>query len=121
MSFPHEVGSASMRSQLGIKSEDPRIFRPVTMREALAAAKTVARDECIDSWMAGILCVGLPLDLMPSHLTPRKQDLAAALGVSVRTVRRREIDWECHPRQDTRWLLVHRAFRLIVARRGAAQ
>lgn len=111
-------GPASIRAQVGIVSEDPRIFRPIKLREALAVARLLKKDEQIPEDVRDVLEVGIPLDLMPAHLTPRKTELAEALNVSTRTIRRREILWELAD-QRLRFDLVHRASRLVFAERGA--
>lgn len=112
------VGSASLRSQIGIEAEDPRIFRPISVTEALEVARIIKADETIDEEIRDCIEVGIPLDLMPSHLTPRKETLAEALRVSVRTIRRRELAWELSD-QRIRFELVHRASRLVFANRGS--
>ena len=112
------VGSASLRSQIGIAAEDPRIFRPISVAEALDVARIIKADTSIDEDIREVVEVGIPLDLMPAHLTPRKELLAEALRVSVRTIRRRELAWELCD-QKVRFDLVHRASRLVFANRGS--
>lgn len=112
------VGSASLRSQIGIEAEDPRIFRPISVAEALEVARIIRADTSIEEEIREVVEVGIPLDLMPAHLTPRKEILAEALRVSVRTIRRRELAWELCD-QRVRFDLVHRASRLVFANRGS--
>lgn len=112
------VGSASLRSQIGIEAEDPQIFRPISVTEALEVARIIKADETIEEEIREVIEVGIPLDLMPSHLTPAKSALAEALGVSVRTIRRRELAWETAD-QRLRFDLVHRASRIVFTERGA--
>jgi hypothetical protein len=112
------VGSASLRSQIGIAAEDPRIYRPISVAEALDAARIIKADTSIEEDIRDVIEVGIPLDLMPAHLTPRKELLAEALRVSVRTIRRRELAWELCD-QRIRFDLVHRASRLVFANRGS--
>ena len=112
------VGSASLRSQIGIAAEDPRIFRPISVAEALEVASIIKADTSIEEDIRDVIEVGIPLDLMPAHLTPRKELLAEALRVSVRTIRRRELAWELCD-QRVRFDLVHRASRLVFANRGS--
>ena len=119
MSRAEIPGSASVRSQVGILPEDPAIFRPIMLEEALAAARIIGRDSQIQDEIRCILDVGIVLDLMPGHLTPRKAALSEALTLSVRTIRRREIAWELGD-QRSRFDLVHRASRLVFANRGAS-
>lgn len=110
-------GAASIRSQVGIVPEDPEVFRPIEIKEALEAVGILERDETISEEIRALLSVGILLDLMPGHLTPRKSMIAERLRVSVRTIRRREIDWELvDPR--IRFDLTHRASRLVIAARG---
>ena len=119
MSRAEIPGSASVRSQVGILPEDPAIFRPIMLEEALAAARIIGRDSQIEDEIRCILDVGIVLDLMPGHLTPRKAALSEALTLSVRTIRRREIAWELGD-QRARFDLVHRASRLVFDNRGAS-
>jgi len=112
------VGSASLRSQIGIAAEDPRIFRPISVIEALDVARIIKADTSIEEDIRDVIEVGIPLDLMPAHLTPKKEILAEALRVSVRTIRRRELAWELCD-QRVRFDLVHRASRLVFANRGS--
>ena len=112
------VGSARLRSQIGIAAEDPRIFRPISVAEALDVARIIKADTSIEEDIRDVIEVGILLDLMPAHLTPRKEILAEALRVSVRTIRRRELAWELCD-QRVRFDLVHRASRLVFANRGS--
>ena len=111
-------GAASIRSQVGIQAEDPAIFRPIEVDEAIEAARVLKRDETISEEIRDLLEVGIALDLMPGHLTAPKTAIAERLRVSVRTIRRREIDWELVD-QRIRFDLTHRAARLVFAARGA--
>jgi hypothetical protein len=113
-----EPGSVSIRAQVGIRAEDPRVFRPIRLTEALRVARIIAADESIPEEIRGLVEVGIPLDLMPGHVTPAKAALSEALRVSVRTVRRRELAWELCD-QRVRFDLVHRASRLVFAERGS--
>ena len=113
-----EPGAVSVRSQVGIEQEDPRIFHPIRLAEALKVARILKRDDALPEDIRDIIEVGIPLDLMPAHVTPAKSDLAEALGVSVRTIRRRELAWETSD-QRLRFDLVHRASRLVFTERGA--
>jgi hypothetical protein len=111
-------GAASIRTQVGIRSEDPRVFRPIRLTEALRAARIIRADETLSEEIRALVEVGIPLDLMPGHVTPPKAALAEALRVSVRTIRRRELAWETAD-QRLRFDLVHRAARLVFAERGS--
>lgn len=113
-----EPGAVSVRAQVGIEQEDPRVFHPIRLAEALKVARILKRDETLPEEIREILEVGIPLDLMPGHVTPAKSALAEALGVSVRTIRRRELAWETAD-QRLRFDLVHRASRLVFTERGA--
>lgn len=113
-----EPGAVSIRSQVGIRAEDPRVFRPIRLAEALKVARIIRADETIPEEIRALVEVGIPLDLMPGHVTPAKAALAEALRVSVRTVRRRELAWETAD-QRLRFDLVHRAARLVFAERGS--
>lgn len=111
-------GAVSIRSQVGIRPEDPRVFRPIRLAEALRVARLIRADESIPEEIRALVEVGIPLDLMPGHVTPVKTALAEALRVSVRTIRRRELAWELAD-QRLRFDLVHRAARLVFAERGS--
>ena len=114
----HEPGSQSIRAQLGIAQEDARIFRPNRLIECLRVARIIRDDESITPEVRRLVEVGIVLDLMPGHLRPRRERMAAALGCSVRTVVRREIEWEAVCVLE-RFELVRRACRLIVSMRAA--
>lgn len=111
-------GSVSIRTQLRIATEDPRIFRPIEIAEAIEVARIIRRDVQIPEEIRPVLETGICLDLMPGHLTPRKSLIAEALRVSVRTVRRHELAWELND-QRLRFDIVHRAARLVFANRGS--
>lgn len=118
MSRIDEPGSQSIRAQIGIRTEDPAIFHPITLDEALEVAKIVSGDESLEREYARAAEIGIVLDLMPGDLTPRKESVARALGLSVRTIRRRELVWELSNQID-RFAMVMRALRLLIAKRGA--
>jgi hypothetical protein len=110
-------GSVSLREQLGIEQEDPKIFKPITLEESMEAAKVVAADTTIDDDLRPCIEIGIILDLMPAHLTPRKERIARAMNISARTVRRRELDWELlDPLQ--RFDLVRNALRVVITGRA---
>ena len=111
-------GTQSVRAQLGIAPEDPRVYRPVELTEALDAARLIARDSTLDQRARSIAEVGITLDLMPGHRTPKKSTLAAVMSLSSKTVRRREIAWEMGD-QVARFDAVARAVRVVFAARGA--
>lgn len=112
-----EPGSESIRRQLGIRAEDPRVFRPYTLTEAIDAARLMESDEAIADEVRQMLSVGLAYDLMPAHLMPRVEQVAGRLGTSVRRVRRYRLLWETVD-PDVRFNVVRRACRLILAWRG---
>ena len=111
-------GSVSLREQLGISQEDPKVFKPITLEEAIQAARVIADDTTIQPEMRPRVEVGLILDLMPAHLTPRKEIIAKALDLSPRTIRRRELEWESFD-QIERFDLVRHALRVVIATRAA--
>lgn len=113
-----EPGAEALRAQLGVEPEDPSVFRPPTLDECVDAMRIVLRDSALTVRLRAHAEVGLILDLMPDHLTPRRVDLARRLGCAPRTVRRRELAWEgCDSIQ--RHQIVHRAIRLLLAMRAA--
>ena len=113
-----EPGSEAIRSQMAIAQEDPTIFRANTLTESLRVARIIRDDEEIVPRVRRLVEVGIVLDLMPGHLRPRRDRMARALGCTVRTVLRREIEWEGIDPLN-RFVLVHRACRLILAMRAA--
>ena len=113
-----ELGAEALRVRLGIAQEDPKVFRANSLEESVAVARIIRDDEEFPREMRGVVEVGIVLDLMPDHLTPRRDALARRLGCSVKTVRRRELAWEgLDP--NVRFALVHRASRLVIALRAA--
>ena len=114
----HEPGSQSIRAQLGIAQEDARIFRPNQLIECLRVARIIQKDESITPDVRRLVVVGVVLDLMPGHLRPRRERMAAALGCSVRTVVDLEIEWEAVCALE-RFHLVRRASQAILCMRAA--
>ncbi len=110
-------GTASIRAQIGIVQEDPRVFHPFTIEEAIRAADAISIDSTIPNPVRRLLRVGIALDLRPGHLTPTKSALGRALDLDRRTVAAREGLWECLDpilRAD----LVGRAAAMILLRRA---
>jgi hypothetical protein len=115
----YEPGAEAIRIALGIEQEDPQVFRPNTFDESLKAARIIRDDDELTRAVRGLVEVGLVLDTMPDHLQPRRADMARRLGVTVRTIRRRELRWEgIDP--VLRAELVRRAMRLVISCRAAA-
>lgn len=113
----HSVGVSSMRTQLGIRKNDVQFFVPVTIKEALAAAAIMRGDALIRPSVRKLLDVGLILELVPSSLLPSRSDIARSLAISVRTLRRRELLWECLDPVD-RFGMTQWSYRLVVALRA---
>ena len=112
-----EPGAQSVRRMLGIRPEDPRIFKPYSLGEAVAAARIICGDDALDGGVRMLVPVGLAYDLCPAHLMPEAGTLAASLSVSVRRIRRHRLIWETVD-PALRFALVRRACRLILAWRG---
>lgn len=112
-----EPGAASVRAQLGIAEGDGMVFRPYTLDEALRAAQIIVRDASIPLEVRSLIPVGLASDLRPAHLMPRAEELGFALRMKAGTVRTRRLLWELVD-ERTRFDLVHRACRMILAWRG---
>jgi len=112
-----EPGSQSIRRMLGIRPEDPKVFRPYTVPEAVAAAAIISADGGIAAEVRAMIPVGLAYDLCPAHLMPDCAEVATRLRVSPRRVRRQRLIWETVD-PDLRFALVRRACRLILAWRG---
>jgi hypothetical protein len=112
-----EPGSQSVRSQLGIEQEDPRVFRPYTLDEALRTAQILYRDETLPIAIRSLIHVGIVLDLMPAHLAPETAVLGKCLRMKPGTVRTRRLLWELVDERE-RFDLVRRACGMILAWRG---
>ena len=110
-------GSASVRSQLGIVAEDPRVFRPYAVEELSRAAEIIARDQTISDHVRRLIPIGVVYDLRPAHLMPRVEMMAVRLGCSVRRIRRDLIAWEVVDPID-RFEIARRACGMILAWRG---
>ena len=113
-----EIGSASIRSRLGIVQEDPDVFRPWEPELALRAGRILERDETIPPAVRRLVALGIVLDLRPGDLTPRRRDLARLLEISVATVHRREARWESVD-PAVRFDLVRRAVSMALQWRAA--
>lgn len=114
-----EPGISAIRSQLGVVAEDPRIFKAYSEDEAIRAARTIAEDDLLDRRVRRLVAVGIPFDLRPAHLMPRVDRFAARIKRSPERVRSDLILWESLD-PVTRFDLVHRAVRMILAWRAAA-
>lgn len=111
------VGSACFRRTLGIGQDEPRVFKPVTLDEAVAAASIVSTDVSVRDART-CARVGIVYDLMPLHIRPQRSRLAKALRIGEATVRRKELEWEACP-PVLRFDLVRRAMRSVIALRAA--
>ena len=89
-----EPGTASVRAQAGIVAEDPAIFRPYTIREAVRCADVIARDGAIPNDVRELLRVGLSYDLRPGHLRPRMDELLGPTKRSPQRIKRDRLRWE---------------------------
>jgi ABC-type multidrug transport system ATPase subunit len=114
-----EPGVVSVRSQIGIVAEDPRIFRPYTVDEALRCAAILRRDLEIPGTVRRLLSVGLPFDLLPGHLSPSEEALGRRLRIRASLVEDRRVLWEC-VEPGIRFDLARRASAMILVWRGSA-
>lgn len=112
-----ESGTVSIRAQLGIAQDDPRVFRPFEYVEIARVAKLLQSDSQIPSPVRRMLRLGLMLDLRPAALGASRSALARRLGVADETVRRQSIAWEC-VEPVLRADIAHRASRAIFAWRA---
>jgi hypothetical protein len=112
-----EASVHAMRSLLGIEQEDPAIFHPVHLDEAIRIARIIRADVQLSIEVRRLAEVGITLAMMPNHLRPSRRALGRAVGCSGRTVLRREALWEgIEPL--TRFELERRAMRLLIAYRA---
>jgi hypothetical protein len=114
-------GVESLRSQLGIETDDRRVFRPILPDEAFRAARIVLSDPEIPRRMRKIGAVGIVLDLMPGHLRPSWPMICSLAGIHRDTLRTWEIEWESSCGEDLRFDLVRRTYRVIVAERASSR
>lgn len=114
-----EIGSQSIRRMLEIEPEDPAIFRPYTVPEAIDSARIISQDGSMPVEVRSMLSVGIAYDLMPAHLMPSVNELAVRLRTTSRRVRRIRLVWETLD-PDLRFSIVRRACRMILAKRGGA-
>lgn len=110
-------GTASIRSQIGIEQEDPAVFHPYRVAEAVRAADVLSGDSEVPRPVRRLLRVGLALDLRPGHLTLTKSELGRRLALDRRTVKARELAWESLD-PLLRFELVRRASVMILMWRG---
>jgi hypothetical protein len=111
-------GSVSVRAQLGIRAEDPNIFRTYTLAEAIKCAKVLAADRSISLFVRALLPVGLCLDLRPGHISATIASIAQACCIGARTVRQHRAMWECVD-SAIRFDAVQRSCGLILTWRGS--
>lgn len=113
----HEIaGTSAVRKHVGIEVDDPRVFRPVTLSEAIAAVDHVCTDAVASRFMPQAR-VGLVLDMIPGHRRPRASEIARQLGLKSSTVRRRELLWESCP-ESIRFDLVRRSIVVVLLTRA---
>jgi len=114
-------GVESLRSQLGIEPDDPRVYRPILPEEAYRVARTVLSDPELPKRVRRIGVVGIILDLMPGHLRPSWPLICTLVGIHRDTLRTWEIEWESSVDEGIRLDLVHRAYRMLAAERAASR
>lgn len=116
-----EPGSASIRSQMGIEQDCPEMFRPYDLGEAREAAALLSADETLRAEYPAVvqlLGIGIPLDLMPDHLSPTMAALARSARLRRRTADAYRMMWESVD-PALRANLVHRAIRIILVLRAS--
>lgn len=113
-----ETGSASVRAQIGITPEDPKVFHPYTVDECLWCARVLGSDMLPQIVIARLLPLGLIIDLMPSHLMPSVSILSLRLRRSPEWLRRSRLQWECVD-PVIRFALVRKSVAMILMLRGA--
>lgn len=114
-----EPGIVSVRTQIGIETEDRRVFRPYTVDEAIRAAAVIRRDREIPGAVRNLIAVGVVFDLLPGHLTPDDDALARRLRTRPDRIEDRRVRWESVD-PVIRFEVVHRATAIILAWRGKA-
>lgn len=112
-----EPGSASIRAQTGIVAEDPKVFAPYTVGEAIRCADVIARDEAIPMEVRDLLRVGLSYDLRPGHLRPRMEQIVASSRRSPTRIKHDRLRWESVD-PILRFEVVARATGMILALRA---
>ena len=112
----YEPGAHEIRQRWGIVQNDDRIFKPYTLNECLAAAELLSSDSAIQRNAKPVVRLGVVLDMMVGHLTPRRATLARRFKVKRSTLDELERRWELWD-QGERMRLVMRAIRLVQADR----
>lgn len=115
-----DPGTASIRDRLGIRAEDPALFRPYEPEEIRKAARILARDaELIDGAprLIPILEVGLLADLRVEHLTLPHGRIGRLLDWPVARVESAIVLWECAEPVARAWI-IQRATRMILVWRA---
>ena len=118
----HEVGASSIRKQLGIAENDPRVFREYTPAEAVWCARVLGRDLRIPPEVRRVLAVGLVVDLLPKQTNPERIGYFAGVD-GTRAARRLTTSemllvWESVD-PALRFDLVHKSVRMILTLRGS--
>lgn len=85
---PGAVHTDGVRAGTGASRADAR---PFGLSESIAAARVVARET---EFPRAVVLVGVVLDMMPGHLTPRRALLARRLRLRVDVVHAAELVWE---------------------------
>jgi len=85
---PGAVHTDGVRAAVGADRADAR---PFALSESIAAARVVARET---EYPRAVALVGIVLDMMPGHLTPRRALLARRLRLRVEIVHAAELVWE---------------------------
>lgn len=112
----YEPSAYEIRQRWGIVQNDGRIFKPYTLDECLAAADLISSDPAIRRNAKPVVRLGVVLDLMVGHLTPRRATLARRFKVSRVVLADLERQWELWDQGD-RMRLVMRSIRLVQADR----
>lgn len=112
---PGAVHTDGARAALGAAARVDA--RPFALGEAIAAARVVARES---AYPRCVVVVGIVLDMMPGHLTPRRALLARRLRIRPQLVVASELVWEVADDADRMRLLAAAVRVARVRRLGAA-
>lgn len=111
---PGAVHTDGARAAIGGARADAR---PFALGESIAAARVVARES---AYPRSLVLVGVVLDMMPGHLTPRRALLARRLRIRRELVEAAELVWEVADDADRVRLLAAAVRVARVRRLGAA-
>ena len=112
----YEPGPHEMRQRFGVVQNDTKLFKPYELNECLGVSRLVTTDPSIKDDVKPVVRLGIVLDLMTGHRTPKRLTLCRQFRIKRSQLDELERRWELFDEVE-RFRLVARCVRLIQADR----